>query len=339
MPKWKKNKKVEKQGVAFLEQLVIDQGSIFREVPGDNDTGIDGFIEFVEDDIVSGKLLAVQIKSGESYYNNKEEKFVFYPDEDHLNYWENYMLPVVMIFYSPVNKCSAWIGINEHLNYLRYHDKSPLSKIEVRHRDGVSINDLKDYINLKSDSRILLKCLDKCFDADKSIILKHFEILTNHPESRDRKIVIKVARELVAHEDNDVKKQALWYLGYCVGRSRWSWNPNNLEEKELMSFAGDICSDISETEIYELLCIVDNESFSGPMGLGERLLDVISCCLDSAILILKKTAVDVSEPIGRRVNALYLLYGCDDEWMDEDLLNKSYDIEYKDLFDYLSSDS
>ncbi|WP_408894424.1 DUF4365 domain-containing protein [Paenibacillus taichungensis] len=339
MPKWKNNKRVEKQGVAFLHQLVNDHGSIFREVPGDSDTGIDGFIEFVNEDIVSGKLLAVQIKSGESYYNSTDGNFIFYPDEDHLNYWENYMLPVIMIFYSPVNKLSAWIGINEHLNRLRYHDKSLLSKIKVRSRNGISINELKEYINMKFDSRTLLKCLDKCFDNETNIILKHFEILTNHPESRDRKIVIKVARELIAHEDIEVKKQALWYLGYCVGRSRWSWNPHNREEEELMSFADDICSNISASEIYELLCIVDNESFSGPMGLGERLLDVISCCLDNAIEILKKTAADTSEPLGRRVNALYLVYGCDEEWMEDDKLDKAYDVEYADLFEYLSFDN
>lgn len=341
MPKWKKNKKTEKKGVIYLKELVNEHGSIFREVPGDTDTGIDGFIEFVESEEVSGKLLAVQVKSGDSYFNNQDRQFEFYPDKDHLDYWDNYMLPVVMVFYSPTHKCSAWVGINEHIKYLKYRDKPLLSKIEVPVdsylKKGTNIDDLKAYMDMKYDSRIIVKCLDKCLGNNHKSIIKHFNILISHPDSKDSKIVIKIARELLALDDIDILKEVLWYLGYCVGRQRWSWNPNNTEEREVIEFSSDICSDISSEELYKLLCIVDNEYFNGPMGLGERLLDIISCCLDNAMDMLEKTAVDSSQPMCRRVNALYLIYGCDEEMLEEDIENMSYDVKYIEIIDYITT--
>lgn len=340
MPKWKTNKKTEKQGVSFIRKLVEDHGSIFREVPGDTDTGIDGFIEFVNNEEVSGHLLGVQVKSGDSFYNAKKNKFIFYPDIDHLNYWESYMIPVILVFYSPIHKCGSWISIDEHLNHLRYHNKPLTQKIEVNvnsDKKEIVIDDLQRFAHMKYDSKILIKCLDQSIIKSNTNTLQYFEILTNHPDSRDSKIVVKIARELISHEDPSVKREALWYLGYCVGRTRWSWNPNNSEERDFINFSTNICSDISGSELYPLLCLVDNECFSGPIGLGERLYDIICCCFDNVENILIKTAADKTEPIKRRNNALYMLYDCDDDQIENDFVKGTYDKKYEDLFKYLTS--
>lgn len=87
MPKWKYNKKTENKGVLFLESIVNENGSIYRGIPGDKDTGIDGFIEFVDSENVTGEMIAVQVKTGESFYNKANEEFELYVDEDILNYW------------------------------------------------------------------------------------------------------------------------------------------------------------------------------------------------------------------------------------------------------------
>lgn len=329
MPKWKKNKKTEKEGVIYLEDLVNKHGSIFREVPGDKDTGIDGFIEFVCNEEATGKILAVQIKSGDSYYEYKENKFVLYPDQDHIDYWEKYTLPVVLVFYSPSAKCGAWIGIDEHLKRLKYHNKPLLSKIEIKvEANNIDISDLKLYMDMKYDSLMLLHCMDRCYDLDNDVVFENFQILINHPDSRDNKSVIKIARELIESTNIEIAREALWYLGYCVGRQRWSWNPNTLKEKQVIGFSSELCIDIPNEVIYKLLCIVDEEAFSGSMGLGERLLDIIACCYDDALEILDKVVKDSSEPMQRRANALRLLYGDDEEWLEEDIEAQSFIVEY-----------
>ncbi|ABX40653.1 hypothetical protein [Lachnoclostridium phytofermentans] len=191
-------------------------------------------------------------------------------------------------------------------------------------------------MDMKYDSTKLLKSLDRCFDKDSDIVYRNFQILINHPDSRDNKGIIKVARELLEGNDKEIVKEALWYLGSCVGSQRWSWNPNNIEEKNLIEFSRNICSDISSGVIYKLLCHVDDEYFSGLMGLGERLLDIISCCYDNAYSVLDNTVLNVSEPMNRRTNALFYLYGGDEELMEDDIKNRGNNSKYKDVFDYLT---
>ena len=58
---------VERIGVSSVEKIINQMGMIFREQPVD-DYGIDAQIEIVENKCATGKLIAVQIKSGNSYF-------------------------------------------------------------------------------------------------------------------------------------------------------------------------------------------------------------------------------------------------------------------------------
>ena len=75
MPKWKKTKQTENMGIIKLKAIVNSNNCIYREVPGESDTGIDGFIEFVDSEDVTGQMIAVQVKTGLSYYNKSKEQF------------------------------------------------------------------------------------------------------------------------------------------------------------------------------------------------------------------------------------------------------------------------
>jgi hypothetical protein len=85
-----------------------------------------------------------------------------------------------------------------------------------------------------------------------------------------------MAKRLLMDANLDVAKDALFILGYGVGRRRWSWNPNNRAERNDALFACEMCRELTEAEVRRALELCDNESFHGPQGLGERLLDVAS---------------------------------------------------------------
>lgn len=58
-----------------------------------DDIGIDGVIEFVDDGKSSGLLLAVQVKSGDSYVASSGDKFIMRADDTHvkkahIKYWQ-----------------------------------------------------------------------------------------------------------------------------------------------------------------------------------------------------------------------------------------------------------
>lgn len=66
-------------------------------------------IELMDDNCAMGKLIAAQIKSGESYFKNESNNaIVYYIDEKHLNYWKSNVLPVIIILYNPKTEECIW---------------------------------------------------------------------------------------------------------------------------------------------------------------------------------------------------------------------------------------
>ncbi|GLB61782.1 MULTISPECIES: DUF4365 domain-containing protein [Bacillaceae] len=102
------------KGVNLVERKVIEElGWIFREQPT-QDYGIDGHMEIVDDEYVTGRLVAIQIKAGKSYL--KEEistGFVFRGKIEHYNYWNNHSLPVILILCDLENDTCYWEQINK----------------------------------------------------------------------------------------------------------------------------------------------------------------------------------------------------------------------------------
>lgn len=83
---------------------------IFREQVT-SDYGIDAQIEVVDGKNVTGKLIAAQIKSGPSFFKPAPGGWWFYPKVDHLDYWLDHSLPVIVVFYNPESKKSYWESV------------------------------------------------------------------------------------------------------------------------------------------------------------------------------------------------------------------------------------
>lgn len=86
----------------------------FREQPI-HDYGIDGHIEIVKDDIPTGQLIAVQIKSGRSHFHVTEQGLTFYFDDKHRDYWLEGSLPVILCAYIPEEKTVYWQSITKEM--------------------------------------------------------------------------------------------------------------------------------------------------------------------------------------------------------------------------------
>lgn len=109
----KSSAKVASAGVTHTRQAVEDGlGWLFREQPTE-DYGIDAHVEIVEHDDVRGRLLALQIKSGASWFRQATaDGWWFRPDATHVEYWTNHSLPVVVVLYHPETKLCHWQLVN-----------------------------------------------------------------------------------------------------------------------------------------------------------------------------------------------------------------------------------
>jgi hypothetical protein len=95
-------------GMAILAGLISgDLGWLFRR-QHESDYGIDAQVEVVDDGHTLGRLLALQVKSGQSYLKERvKDGFVFRPDRSHVEYWLAHSLPVLVVLVDP-DAGQAW---------------------------------------------------------------------------------------------------------------------------------------------------------------------------------------------------------------------------------------
>jgi hypothetical protein len=109
-PEYSEDAELGDRGRRLVEGVVRDDLRwIFREIPKD-DLGIDGYVEILRDNRKSqGRLFAVQIKTGPSYLAERDEVgFVYRGALQHLNYWMEHSLPVLIVFCDPSTKTCYW---------------------------------------------------------------------------------------------------------------------------------------------------------------------------------------------------------------------------------------
>ena len=112
--------KLGKKGVNYVTTVVDECNCNFNPIFQENDIGIDGQIElFSKERIPTGNLIAVQIKTGKSYYDLKKCECNL-PIDSHREYWKTLKMPVIGIIciMDETNesiKTAYWVDIKKYL--------------------------------------------------------------------------------------------------------------------------------------------------------------------------------------------------------------------------------
>jgi len=103
----------ERLGVAALDYFFSQHGWLFREQPT-HDYGIDAHIEIVTGQRTTGKLIALQIKTGTSFFAEESDGgFIFRTDDRHIAYWIGHSMPVVVVLFNPNTQQAYWQFISK----------------------------------------------------------------------------------------------------------------------------------------------------------------------------------------------------------------------------------
>src|SRR5688572_19415085 len=103
----------ERIGVNEVHRIFLDWGWIPRDLL-QSDMGIDMEVEICDDGDPTGQLIAVQIKSGKSFFAGTDPFYVTYFGKIiHLEYWLKHCLPVIIILHNPETKITVWSKISE----------------------------------------------------------------------------------------------------------------------------------------------------------------------------------------------------------------------------------
>ena len=97
-----------RRGIHLVASKFEEIGFAFRELPT-SDYGIDAEVELRAQDAVTGRLIAVQIKGGPSYFRERSSTAVVYrPSRDHVTYWMGHSLPVFIVLADLEEREAYW---------------------------------------------------------------------------------------------------------------------------------------------------------------------------------------------------------------------------------------
>lgn len=113
------NSDTERLGVGLADVAFTKWGWVFRNQPI-GDYGIDAHVEPKTDGVPSGRPVALQIKTGQSYFEPTPEGWRYRAkgNERHLHYWLGHTLPVLIIYCDPDTETLYWQHVTaERINY------------------------------------------------------------------------------------------------------------------------------------------------------------------------------------------------------------------------------
>src|SRR5258706_7150720 len=212
MKKYPRTKATGKLGVTFVETIVSEAGCIFRETPQDTDVGIDGYIEFVENEVATGTLVAVQIKAGESFLkkHSDDKYFSINASKEDMNYWNSHTIPVALIAYDPTTKLSGWLDIT---GYIRQHldclEKENTTLTIHSQSSTFSPNTLQNkfkntFMSYRKEAD-LFKYVDLMAALDSEKRFQGFLGLMSHPKSRFSEITCYLLFEYLFDENDKIR--------------------------------------------------------------------------------------------------------------------------------------
>lgn len=107
----------ERQGVESVRSAIVNELGWYPREPVRPDYGIDLYAECADEQgRPTGRLFAMQIKSGASYFaEEREGGFVFRGEPRHLRYWTGHSLPVVLVLFDPRENHAYWVAVREDL--------------------------------------------------------------------------------------------------------------------------------------------------------------------------------------------------------------------------------
>ena len=99
----------ERIGVNYCAVIAERNNWMFREQPV-NDIGIDAHIEFVDSSGKPKQLLALQIKTGDSWFKETKDDSIIFRDIDERQYiyWTTNSLPCIVVLYNPNDNTCVW---------------------------------------------------------------------------------------------------------------------------------------------------------------------------------------------------------------------------------------
>lgn len=201
-------------GVNAVECLTLKElGWIFRVQPT-VDMGIDAHIELVSDKNPTGKLLGVQIKTGASHFQEKDDSLVYYGTLTHLDYWLSHSLPVILVAHLPNSNETFWVHVNETTT----ERTGKAWKISIPKNQPLNASSIPALEEIISGSKEEIKRRNLFLHAGNMRFLKSGGKLIIYKEEWHNKTLGRGIVELIKvnpdGSEESIEKENYWYTGF-----------------------------------------------------------------------------------------------------------------------------
>ena len=223
-------------GIGLVNTAVHRAGWIFRE-QAIADHGIDAHIESVFGETATGRLIALQIKSGKSYFSEATESgYVFRGDAGHLEYWINHSLPVLILLVDVDNEQIYW----EHVTDSNVKSTGKGWKIEVPRTKYLESKCFKQLGELASHRRHFPQSLiDEMILGEVEVLRKKRFFPEFDREGCAKQLGGALVTGHLAGGSNEARARGLAWCARFLARSDDVESAENLLERSQALFASE----------------------------------------------------------------------------------------------------
>lgn len=288
---YKKTSVTAKMGINFVRTVVEDAGSIFHKIEQESDIGIDALIELIGDERPLNKQIAVQIKSGQSYYNSRGDECLI-PIGSHRDYWTSHPLPVMGIVYVPVLGRAHWVNIK---NYLKKFPKTTIihyQTSEVNRFDSSTFSRLFVPTILCDVPKLSLQEALTLFRSPKpdESYLGLIVLFRRYPNVRE--VWDEFIQHFIDKRPEDIPPIMIYFLAHIPSHGDIMYVGETVTG-ETQVYGKKLFARFGREEVIKLLRFIDEENFISRGAIGQSVEAIISLLPDNGA-ILKGIVVDES---------------------------------------------
>jgi len=174
---------MDRTAVSRVDSFFIEKFHWIVREQSISDYGIDMQLEIIDNGNVTGALIALQIKGGNSHCRiDKDNNFIYRGELKHLEYWRYHSLPVMLIWYNPDDENLYWQRISIKSSNINILKKGWTLKIP---RTNILSADIKD------------KIINECFDLNHYEIIQEEDVSISQAQRYTLKVVIDEEKKFI----------------------------------------------------------------------------------------------------------------------------------------------
>jgi len=332
-----------KKGINFVRSVVENSGCLFHKIEQENDLGIDAIIEFVKDEKPVHKSLAIQVKSGNSYYIHQKRECII-PIENHYDYWKNYPLGVCGIVYIPDLNSAFWVNIKSYLVSLPQNKIIRFIANRSNQFDLINFNKLFLPSVLNETPKLLFKEAISFFNSDNYDEFVLGTVVLFRRYINQKLTWNKFLNHIKESSYFDININIIYYLAHIPWHPDIDYGGISIKQN-IKNYVKEEFNSFDRPQIIKLLNLIDEENGICRGSIGQSIEAILSTItninslleqiiLDKSINLIARHNAAVIYAYYRQNESLELLkkIGLDDSWYIPEIVK--YIEEYKNFNPY-----